>query len=229
MGNFFVPTAGSDDWKDLLASPEKHWRRGYSARSLASSWEEAGGFPSEIKQVFAECEFPILQDVELLLGFPEYNVPLPGGRAASQNDIFVLGKSRNERQFIAITVEGKVSEPFDVTMSEWMVGASWGKRLRLNYLCGLLELEPETLGEVRYQLLHRTASALILAERFNASVAMMLVHSFSQEHEWFEDYQQFLALFGQCGTPNSITRLGKLNGVETFTSWVVGNRRFLEA
>ena len=228
MGKFFVPTAGADDWKSLLASPDRHWRRGYSARSLASSWEEAGGFPSEVKQAFAECEFPILQDIELLLGFPEYQVPLPGGQAASQNDIFVLGKSKPQGQLIAITVEGKVAESFDVTVSEWLKGASQGKRIRLDYLCNVLGLERESLGEVRYQLLHRTASALILADRFNASAAMMLVHSFSQEHEWFKDYQRFLELFGQRGTVNSVTHLGKLNGVETFTSWVVGDKRYLE-
>ena len=229
MRKFFVPTTSADDWKSLLASPERHWRKGYSARALASSWEDAGEFPSEVKLAFDECEFPILQDIELLLGFPEYQVPLPGGRRPSQNDIFVLGKSKPQGQLIAITVEGKVAESFDVTVSEWLEGASQGKQIRLDYLCSVLGLERESLGEVRYQLLHRTASALILAEQFNASAAMMLVHSFSQEHEWFEDYQRFLKLFGQCGTPNSVTYLGNLNGVETFASWVVGGKRFLEA
>ncbi len=229
MGKFFVPTADADDWKGLLASPERHWRKGYSARALAWSWENAGDFPREVKQVFSECAFPILHDVRILLGFPEYQVPLPGGRAASQNDIFVLGKSKPQRQLIAITVEGKVAESFDVTVSEWMEGASQGKRRRLKYLCNLLGLAEESLGEVRYQLLHRTASALILAEQFNAPAALMLVHSFSQEHEWFEDYLQFLTLFGQTGTTNSVTCLGKRNGVEAFASWVVGDRRFLEA
>ena len=67
-----------------------------------------------------------------------------------------------------------------------------------------------------------------MAEQFNASAAVMLIHSFSQEHEWFEDYQGFLELFGQCGTPNSVTHLGNLNRVEAFASWVVGDKRFLE-
>ena len=227
MEKFFIPTAGPKDWKCLLADPDKHWRSGYSAKALAHSWEEADGFPYEIKQVLSECAFPVLHDIKLLLAFPEYEVPLPGGRKGSQNDIFVLGKSKG--QLIAITVEGKVSELFDVTMSEWLQGASPGKRKRLDYLCRLLGLSDDSLGEIRYQLLHRTASALILAEQFNASVALMLVHSFSQQHEWFEDYQQFLALFGQTGTPNSVTGLGKRNGVETYVSWVVGDKRYLEA
>ena len=81
---------------------------------------------------------------------------------------------------------------------------------------------------VRYQLLHRTASALIEDERFNASAAMMMVHSFSQEHVWFEDYQAFLDLFGKSGAPNSITHVGERYGVELYLSWVTGEERFLK-
>lgn len=36
-----IPTTGPDDWKALLADPEKHWRQGYSAMSAALSWEAA--------------------------------------------------------------------------------------------------------------------------------------------------------------------------------------------
>ena len=48
---FFVPTSGLDDWKKLLADPEKHWREGYSAHALAYRWEDAGGFPAEVLAV----------------------------------------------------------------------------------------------------------------------------------------------------------------------------------
>ena len=212
------------DWKNL--SPREHWRSGYSAKALAHSWEEADDFPCEVKQVLSECPFPILQDVQPLLAFPEYEVLLPGGRKGSRNDIFVLGKSKG--QLITITVEGKVSESFDETVSEWLEGASRGKRIRLKYLRSRLGLSDEPLGKIRYQLIHRTASALILAERFNASAALMLVHSFSQEHERFKDYLRFLALFGQSGTPHSVSSVGKRNGTETYLSWVVGNERYLE-
>jgi hypothetical protein len=36
---------------------------------------------------------PALTDLELLLAIPEFKVSLPGGRAASQNDFFVLARS----------------------------------------------------------------------------------------------------------------------------------------
>lgn len=226
---FLVPTRGPEDWKRLLADPTKHWRSGFSAKALAYSWEEAGGFPCEVKQVLSNSAIPLLEDVELLLAVPEYKVPLPGGRAPSQNDIFVLGKSKHQGQLIAITVEGKVAEPFGPTMSEWLKEASKGKLSRLDYLCWLLELDADrdSLEMIRYQLLHRTASALILAKKFNADAALMLVHSFSQEHEWFEDYLHFLELFGRSGTPNSVTSVGKRNGVETYLSWAVGDERYL--
>ena len=226
MGKFYIPTTGPEDWKKLLADPEKQWRSGYSAKALACCWEEAGGFPESVEKVFSQSELELVKGIEFLLGFPEYKVPLKGGRRPSQNDILVLAHSRG--QLITIAVEGKVAESFGPTISRWKKPDSQGKRCRLDYLCGLLGLSGESLDHIRYQLLHRAASALIEAERFNASAAMMLVHSFSQEHIWFEDYQAFINLFGKSGTPNSITHVGERNGVELYLSWVTGEQRFLK-
>lgn len=50
---FYIPTSGVDDWKKLLAHPEKHWREGYSAHALATRWQGTGDFPAEISKVFA--------------------------------------------------------------------------------------------------------------------------------------------------------------------------------
>ncbi len=226
MGKFFVPTTGTEEWKKLLADPEKHWRSGYSAKALACCWEEAGGFPKSVQQVFSQSAIRQFNGIKFLLGFPEYKVPLPGGSHPSQSDIFVLAHSPG--QLITIAVEGKVAESFGPTISEWQKRNSKGKQVRFKYLCELLGLSGKSLDQVRYQLLHRTASALIEAERFNASTAMMMVHSFSQEHEWFEDYQAFLNLFGKSGAPNSITHVGERNGVELYLSWVTGEQRFLK-
>jgi hypothetical protein len=92
-------------------------------------------------------------------------------------------------------VEGKVEEPFGPTVNEWLQNASSGKQVRLDAIKEQLEIGDQPLDNIRYQLLHRTASALIEAKWFNASSAVMLVHSFSQEHKWFEDYNEFLGLF----------------------------------
>jgi hypothetical protein len=43
MSRILSFTTGPDDWKALLADPEKQWRVGYSARTLATCWEAAEG------------------------------------------------------------------------------------------------------------------------------------------------------------------------------------------
>ncbi|MDD4860015.1 MAG: hypothetical protein PHR56_07415 [Dehalococcoidales bacterium] len=210
----------------LLAKPERHWRTGYSAKTLAYCWQEADDFPESIKRVFKNSGIELFQNVELLLAFPEYKVPLPGGRRASQNDIFALAKGRN--QLISIAIEGKVSEPFDTCIAEWKLEASKGKKTRLQFLCHKLQLYKNKIDHVRYQLLHRTASAIIEAEKFNAQNALMLVHSFSQSDEWFDDYRQFLALFGlkEIRT-DSLVYAKTINGIDLYFSWVKGEKEYL--
>jgi len=222
----YVPANKPQDWKPLLAQPAKHWRRGYSARALAYCWQEADGFPEEIKRVFKESGIKLFQSVELLLAFPEWKVPLPGGSRSSQNDIFILAKGKV--QLISIMVEGKVSEPFDKTIAEWRLESSVGKEKRLKFLCDKLQLDKEQIDHIRYQLLHRTASAIIEAERFNTPNALMMVHSFSQSDEWFEDYSQFLALFGLNDiTPDSLVFAKNIDGIDLYFSWIRGEEKYL--
>jgi hypothetical protein len=37
--NILVPTRGTDEWRQLLADPDRHWKVGASAQTLAESWE----------------------------------------------------------------------------------------------------------------------------------------------------------------------------------------------
>ena len=89
MAKFFVPTTGVDNWRALLADPEKQWRRGYSAVAAASAWEEAQGLPREVASILGD-------DSELLLAIPEHKVPLPGGQRESQCDVFALVRRGDE-------------------------------------------------------------------------------------------------------------------------------------
>ena len=227
MNKFNVPSKGTESWKELLAEPDKHWRTGYSARSLAYCWEEAQGLPKSVTDGFKSSSFELFHSVEFILGFPEHKVDLPpkGGRP-SQNDLFILAKSQDE--LISIAVEGKVAEPFGPLVSEWMEDASPGKSERLEFLINLLEINNKDISNIRYQLLHRTASALIEAERFCAPHALMLVHSFSQTHEWFEDYAAFAALYGQKAGPDSLVSVGEISGKNLYLGWVTGGKEYLE-
>lgn len=226
IGKFFRPIITPEEWRQLLANPDKQWKTGYSAKTLAYCWQETGDFPPEVKKVFHNSGIDVFKDIEMLIAFPEYKVPLPGGRRAAQNDIFILAKGAG--QLVSITVEGKVSEPFDDTIAKWKAKYGRGKRTRLSYLCDLLGLDMAAVDHIRYQLLHRTASALIEAKKFNAPNALMLVHSFSRENKWFEDYEQFLALFRVKGKVDSLVFAKEISGVKLYFGWAKGDERYLD-
>jgi len=80
MSKFYIPSNSPEDWKSLLADPDKHWRTGYSAKALAYSWQEAGDFPHSVKKVFKASGIKLFQFIEMLIALPEYKVSLPGGR-----------------------------------------------------------------------------------------------------------------------------------------------------
>ena len=223
MGKFYVPTFNEKDWRKLFAFPEKHWIAGSSARALAFCWEEAKGFPQEIQDLFVGTE---LHDIEFLIGIPEHHVALPGGTTKSQNDVFVLAKSG--QNLVAITIEGKVNEPFGPTLGEWFVNASHGKITRLDYLKKNIGLSIHIESSIRFQFLHRVASAVIEAKRFNASYAAMIVHSFSQENAWFEDYQRFVGLYGTEANINVLTHVAMVDGIKLFIGWAKGSASYLK-
>jgi hypothetical protein len=218
-------TSGPGDWQALLAEPTKHWRTGYSARTLAHCWEAADGFPPEVSSALAKSTDPLIAGLEPVLAVPEFKVPLPGGERASQNDIFVLARSRSGP--VSIMVEGKVNEPFGPTIEEWRADASPGKKTRLSFLLRSVGLPKQIDGAIRYQLLHRAASAVIEGERYRAIAAMMLVHSFSVKRAGWFDYRAFLNLFGVRAEIGQPQRLPGTQVVPLFAVWIPGDSQFL--
>ncbi len=225
MSKILVPSAGPGDWRCLLAKPEEHWARGKSARTLAHCWEDCGGFPPEITGILGESA---LGKLEPLLVFPEWKVSLPGRGPASQNDVWVLAKA--EDGLVSIAIEGKVDEPFDQILGKWKKNASAGKKDRLKYLISCLGLNSEPPDAICYQLMHRTASAVIEAERFDARAAVMLVHSFSRDDAGFCEYRDFCFLLGieevQAGVLGT-TRAR--NDLPLYLGWVRGDERYLRS
>jgi hypothetical protein len=68
---------------------------------------------------------------------------------------------------------------------------------------------------------------IIEAQRFNAADAVMLVHSFSQSSEWFQDYAAFVSLMGGNPTEDSMVSVGTRSGVVLHLAWVRGNADYL--
>ncbi|MBP6013143.1 MAG: hypothetical protein KBA31_13030 [Alphaproteobacteria bacterium] len=213
----FVPTNDASDWRRLLAQPETQWRDGYSAKAAAERWEASSGWPPEIAQQF---ELVGWGPTELLIALPEWKTPLPGGERAGQTDVFALVHTNTG--VVACAVEAKVIESFDKTVREWSVSESIGKQRRLAYLCELLGLSNPPPGELRYQLLHRTAAALIEAKRFGCAGAAMIVHSFSAEKTQLKDFQAFARALGAevgADTPVIVRPCG---GMPLLLGWASG-------
>lgn len=224
MSKILVPSAGPGDWKRLLAKPEEHWARGKSARTLAHCWEDRDGrFPPEVAAILRQCD--ALHDVKPLLIFPEWKVPLPGGSRPSQNDVWILTKAGDG--LVSIAIEGKVDESFDKTLGEWKVNASSGKQKRLKYLISCLGLTSEPPAGIYYQLMHRTASAVIEAERFGAQAAVMLVHSFGTSDVGFPAYREFCRLFGFEARVGILGTTRARNELPLYLGWVRGDERYL--
>jgi hypothetical protein len=76
---------------------------------------------------------------------------------------------------------------------------------------------------------YRAASDIITAEQYRAAAAVLVVHSFSQEHSGWPAYQAFTRLFGVEAELGALQRLESSANIPLFGVWVVGNPLFLES
>ena len=194
--------------------------------SLARAWEDAGdaGFPPEVAAVIATAERSDWSNLRLLLAVPEFKVELPGGSRASQTDLVVL--ARGSRGLVAFAIEGKVDESFGPTVAQQRAKKSAGVEERMRFLLEQLGVTSPCPGRVRYQLLHRTFSALHVAREFCAESAVMLVHSFSPTSRWLDDFQAFARLFHAEAEPGRLLLLGTRGGMPLYAGWCAGDQRF---
>lgn len=110
---------------------------------------------------------------------------------------------------------GRRERTFGPTVAERLRQPSLGKELLSN------KLEIDAVPpELRYQLLHRSASAILEAERFSASHAVVLVHSFSSTSRWYEDFATFGRALGAETRRDAIVAAGLGSGVKFHLGWV---------
>jgi hypothetical protein len=190
------------DWKPVVG--KGNWRPGHSAYELARSWQAAGGFPPRVAEVLASSDSPLLEDLRLDHCVVEKPVFLDTMRAPSMTDLMAYCRYRSSERMV-IAVEAKATEGFGPVVSDWLrdgAGAHAGTPLkpsriqRLEYLSFRLGIPLDFDSGLRYQLLHRTVSAVREAE-LQAGAAMLLVHSFddSSDRNW-SDYQVFVRALG---------------------------------
>jgi hypothetical protein len=217
----YIPSEGPSSWKPLCAEPEKHWKKGYSAYSTAHSWEEANGLPKEIALLFKNADKECLRDASLALAIPEHKVRLAGKGYASQNDIFALLSCKGG--LVSVMVEGKAEEDFDKTLGAWKKTTSTkGVEVRLTDVARQIGLSVDIPDAIRYQLLHRMASAVIEAKRFHAPFAVMIIQSFASDDtvNHYDDFEAFIKLYGKRAKKGQLIELTSCEGRRLFASWV---------
>jgi len=195
MNRLNTATRGICSWRERLANPERQWRRCFSALETAVSWESASnstsGLPEPIGKLFRDNDYgePIL-----LFAIAEHKVDLPGGHAASQSDVWAIIKTSADK--LSLTVEAKAQEPFgDDILEKWLVAGKTEKsksnrKERWDYVRSYLP-KTDSFLQVRWQLLHRCAAAVIEAERFGFQHAAFVVQAFKTPDESFQDYALF--------------------------------------
>jgi hypothetical protein len=226
MKRIFVPTQTGSDWQRLLAQPALQWKKGRSAMTAAASWENArDALPSEIVKLLDSSLDRDLAGLELLAALPEWQTPLEGGETASHTDVLAL--ARNEHGLCVVAVEAKVNEDFGPLVKDKRAELSDGQRRRLDYLQFLLHLKQIDDG-IRYQLLHRTAAAILTAQEFHAHVAVMMVQSFGKKESVRADFDAFLHALDAQSLPGGMAVVPAFQQPRLFLGWCTGDSQFLE-
>jgi hypothetical protein len=226
MKRIFIPTRSGSDWQRLLAKPKLHWKKGASAMTAAAAWEAAAGqLPPEIAALLTSSAQPALVDLKLLAALPEWEVALKGGETTSNTDVLAL--CRNALGLCVVAVEAKVLEDFGPLLREKRASPSQNQESRLAYLHELLKVERFD-DSVRYQLLHRTASAVLMAEEFHARTAVMLVHAFATPTERQGDFKSFCLAMAATEIAPGVYKVPTFEQPALYLAWCAGNEKYRE-
>jgi hypothetical protein len=199
MNRLCIETRGICNWRERLAKPETQWRRRFSAFETAVSWETASrhpcGLPEPIAKLFRGSNFG---ETTLLLAIAEHKVPLVGGLADSQCDVWALLDTSSGG--VSLSVEAKANEAFgqrNESLRDWLVagGSERSRRNREDRWKHVSEHLPSARADayslVPYQVLHRCAASVIEARRFRLPNAAFIVQSFAAPSESFEAFSRF--------------------------------------
>ncbi len=212
-----VPLLKPEDVIPHLGKPT-HWKQGRSAKAVADSWFYAKkDIPDRVRAVLEQSrEF---KDAELIDAWLERCTDLGDQRgSATQTDLLAILAIGDELAVMA--VEAKVTESFGPLVSEWMEEGGEGKEDRLQRMCDLLGFDRNEVGDLRYQLFHRTAAAILEARRYRAGKAVLMVHSFCENASGLPDFIRFYERMGAqgCGR-NALSQPVQVSGTRLWIGW----------
>lgn len=211
-----VPLLKPEDVIPHLAKPT-HWKQGRSAKAVADSWLGANDIPPPVRAVLEQA--PEFKGAELVDAWLERCTDLGDRRgSASQTDLLaVLGIGK---ELAVMGVEAKVTESFGPLVSEWIAEGGVGKEDRLQRLCDLLGFDRSAVCDLRYQLFHRTAAAILEVHRYRAKKAVLMVHSFCPESTGLSDFQAFFERMGIAGAGRGkLSDPAEVGGLKLWVGW----------
>ncbi len=217
FGGSGIPLANAEDVKTLLAQ-EYQWKEHRSAFEAANSWFDADGIPPSIRAVLSNASN--WASAELVKATFEKQTPLDKHGRPSQTDVLAI--VRLESGPAILGVEAKVNETFGPTVDVWRAGGSDGKHKRIAGLAERLEIAPDIIGPLRYQLFHRSAAALIEAEAAGAKDAALVIQSFGDVtlRAGFDDFQAFAQAIGApVHEPGGFSREIVRSGIRFRLGW----------
>jgi hypothetical protein len=212
------------DWKDIVTA--KNWVPTRSAYELAHAWQGRRGFPPSIRKAL-DSAGPPFSSLRVRYGLVEMFVLLDTLQAPSRTDLMLYCRTSNDEP-VVIAVEAKATEKFDNPIHIWVRGrASTAKRTRirrLKFLSELVGIEFAPDSPLRYQLLHRTASAVSESLLHGASVCALIVHSFADCADNWSDFAAFTEALGirsiQQGVLSAPVLLGPRQDITAHFLWI---------
>lgn len=220
-----------DDWRGLAGADK--WVPARSAYELAHCWNQAGGLPMPIKNVLSSSGHDILRGLSIDLCLVEKPVFLDSQIGPSMTDL--MGYGRNAQgDAVILAVEGKADEPFASRVSTWLLGDKSDpsapaeprptRLRRLKFLSKHLSLAIPPDSPLRYQLLHRTVSAVLEAQLHGAAAAIVLIHVFGPEtSNNLSDFSEFIRQLGgreaTKGVVSGPYALGEQGNLPTYFLW----------
>jgi hypothetical protein len=226
---FFGPDGSAlsepEDVRPFLGKPGLHWKERFSAFETAHSWFAVQDLPPAIRAILQSD--PAYANAQLLKACFEVQTQLDDtGRGPSQTDVLAFVQA--QIGMVVLGIEGKVNEPFGQLVSEWN-DYSPGKLRRLAGLIELLSLKAsKSIGQLRYQLLHRTVATVLEAEKAGAAQAIMLVQSFSPDdiRTGFADFQRFASILGAAVEgPSLLSKPLQLSQITLRLGWTINRMR----
>ncbi len=204
-----------EDVIPFLGKREEHWNKERSAYQTAYSWFNAQGLPSRIREILqtdSAYEGAILKRAVF-----EKETKFDTHGRESQTD--VVATIQTKSSLAVLGIEAKVDESFGPLIHEWN-DYSLGKMRRLLGLLEKLKLNCDSIGCIRYQLLHRTFATVVEARASGASTAIVLVQSFDKSRAGFMDFAVFSTAFGTpIMQPGQLSEPKIIDGITVRLGW----------